>query len=151
MTDGDELIVDHPLLQRLYQFWLERRGARTMPSRADIVPELIPDLLPHVYIVEVLLSPRRFRVRLAGSSVVTEFGEHITGCFIDELDLDELSAPILQDYERAAREGRPVATRWNYTKRSGRHLAYERLLLPLSENEVDVTRLLCGAIGKGIG
>lgn len=44
-----------------------------MPSRAEIQPEALPDLMPHMYIIDVLSSPRRYRVRIAGARVVREF------------------------------------------------------------------------------
>jgi hypothetical protein len=151
------LLLDDPLLKRLYSFW--RTGSRPEigrlrpagTGRADIALELVPDILPHLYIVEVLSSPRRYRVRLAGSEIVIEYGEEITDRFMDELDFDELSLPILRDYDRACRDRQPVATRWNYTKHSGRHLTYERLILPLSDDGVDVNCLLCAATGHGTG
>ena len=30
--------IVHPRLQRLYQYWSDKRGERGMPSRADIDP-----------------------------------------------------------------------------------------------------------------
>jgi hypothetical protein len=144
-----ELLVDDPFLKRVYSSWNMKRGERLMPSRADVELNLIPDILPHLFIVDVLSLPRRYRVRLAGSDVVTEYGEEITGRLMDELDFDERSMPILQDYDRACRERQPVATRWNYTKHSGRHLTYERLILPLADDGVKVDCLLCVATGHG--
>src|SRR6185437_16685662 len=91
-----ELLVDDPFLKRVYSSWNMKRGERLMPSRADVKLNLIPDILPHLFIVDVLSLPRRYRVRLAGSDVVTEYGEEITGRFMDELDFDERSMPILQ-------------------------------------------------------
>jgi len=33
-------------LERLYAYWLSKKGKRKAPRRADILPEEIPDILP---------------------------------------------------------------------------------------------------------
>jgi len=41
MRTLDELAVNtslHPKIRRMHEYWLARRGARLMPSRADIDP-----------------------------------------------------------------------------------------------------------------
>jgi len=45
----------------------------------------------------------------------------------------------------------PVARKWTFTKRSGRHLDYERLILPLAPDDHTVNMSLTGAEGFGFG
>jgi hypothetical protein len=61
------VIVD-PLLQRLYDYWQERRSPRSMPSRSDIDPVDMRFILGNLLLVDVLAAPLRFRIRLHGTT-----------------------------------------------------------------------------------
>lgn len=121
------------------------------PSRADIDPTEIRALLPNVFLVERLGDPPRYRYRLVGTTVVKEFGEEITGRYLDEVDFDRVTASVVSEYDRAAKERQPIASKWAYKKLSGRHMEYERLILPLSSDGRTVDMFLCGATGSGHG
>jgi hypothetical protein len=140
-----QLRVGHPELKQLYAYWLEKKGARLAPARSDIHPTDMRPFLRHVFLLDVLGTPPRLRFRLAGTEVVERYGEELTGRFLDEIDLDEVGGEILGEYDRAIREAQPICSRWNFEKRSGRHLRYERLILPLSSDGHAVDMLLCGA------
>ena len=145
------LQINDPLLQRLHAYWCEKRGQRIAPARAEIHPDEIRDLLPNVYIIEMIGVPHRFRFRLAGTAVVREYGGEITGKFLDEIDLDGANLPILSEYEKAVAEREPVAGSWHFTKRDGRELSYEHLILPLSSDGKTVYMLFGAAAMKGVG
>jgi hypothetical protein len=144
-----QLAIADPLLRRLYDYWLQKKGARVAPPRADIAPDEIPDLLPWVYLVEIV--GERLRLRLVGTSIAAEFGGEITGKYLDEIGLAEAQAPALREYRQSAREIVPVASKWNYAKEDGRALDYERIILPLSSDGKTVNMFLCGAVGHGVG
>ena len=148
MTDTGPIIAD-PMLRRLYDYWLQKKGARIAPRRADIVPAEIPDLLAWVYLIEPVDG--RLRIRLAGTSISEEFGAKLTGRYLDEIGLANAEAPVHDEYQRAAREVAPVCGKWHFTKKDGRELDYERVILPLSSDGESVDMFLCGAIGRGIG
>ncbi len=46
--------ISDPRLQRLYAYWLGKKGERAAPSRADITPEDFHEILAWVYLVEVV-------------------------------------------------------------------------------------------------
>lgn len=142
------VIVDSQL-RRLYEYWLGKKGDRAAPARADIAPEEIPDLLPWIFLIETVGD--RLRVRLAGSSVTGEYGGQLTGAFVDEVDLDHVTARAIGEYRKSARDFQPIASKWQYQKKDGRHLDYERLILPLSADGRTVDMFLCGAMGHGFG
>src|SRR5262249_45302975 len=145
-----ELRIYDPQLRRLYDYWREKRGERIAPSRVDIRPDEIRDLLQHIYIIEAVGTPRRFRFRLAGTTIVSEYGGRITGKFADEIDLDHVGQRILAEYETGVDRGEPIASLWHFTKLDGRELRYEHLILPLSSDGKTIDMLLAAAIGKGI-
>ena len=56
----------------LYAYWDAKRGARSMPARADLEPAEIPVLLPYLMIVGK--DGDQFRYRLVGTAVVKAVG-----------------------------------------------------------------------------
>jgi hypothetical protein len=148
MTEPHLAITD-TRLQRLYDYWLGKKGARIAPRRADIAPGEIADLLPFVYLIEIV--GERLRIRLAGTSIAEEMGGNITGKYVDELGLAEAQAAVIAEYQKSARAIVPVASAWRYAKADGRELDYERIILPLSADGKTVNMFLCGAVGRGVG
>jgi len=74
-----------PLLRDLYEYWHGKKGDRKMPSRPDICPTEIIDLLPKILLIDVTYEPLRFRFRLIGTDVVSIMGQDVTGKYLDEL------------------------------------------------------------------
>jgi hypothetical protein len=74
----------HPTLAFLRDYWLKKRGARAMPSRADIRPSDIKDHLGWIIMVDVLPGVDDFRYRLIGSLVTEYFGGDATGKTVRE-------------------------------------------------------------------
>ncbi|MDH5556034.1 MAG: PAS domain-containing protein [Alphaproteobacteria bacterium] len=68
-------------LRRLHEYWNAKRGARPAPTRREIDPVEIPDLLGFVNIFEVQNDPRDYKVRLNGTEVAEMLGQEITGRF----------------------------------------------------------------------
>ena len=61
---GDATITD-ARLRALYEYWMEKRGDRAMPARADIDPTEIPDLLPIVGLADVIEGADDIVVKLS--------------------------------------------------------------------------------------
>jgi hypothetical protein len=150
MSGSDSEPTD-PLLRQLLDYWTKKKGERIAPSRVDVDPGQIRALLPNVFLVERLGDPPRYRYRLVGTTIVKDFGEEITGRYLDEVDFDFVTSRVVSEYDRAAKEHQPIASKWSYTKQSGRQMTYERLILPLSSDGRTVDMFLCGATGAGSG
>lgn len=74
-----------PQLQRGAAAWAARRGARTMPSRADLTIRDLKSLLPNLCFIDIVRGETvRFRVRLMGSCL-DEMVAPMTGRFIDDV------------------------------------------------------------------
>ena len=143
------LEISDDRLRRLYAYWTGKKGDRRVPRRADIAPEEIADILPWVLLMERV--DNRIRYRLVGDEFRQVYGDKLIGMYLDEIDLDHITAAYIEEYDRAAREMIPVARKWVFTKLSGRHLEYERLILPLSPDDKTVNMYLTGAVGFGFG
>jgi hypothetical protein len=139
---GEPIEIRAGELRRLYDYWRAKKGDRNAPRRADIAAAEIKPLMSRIFIVDVLGAPPRFRYRLAGTQLVERFGEEITGRFLDELDLSDAGGEIAAEFRNVAASCRPVCSRWEYTKRDGKLLRYERLLLPLSTDGQTVDMIL---------
>lgn len=136
----------HAALHRLYAYWQAKRGAAFAPSRTAIDPAELRDLLPYIVLADVVGTPPRFRIRLAGTHVVEAYGEEITGRFADELDFNGIGPEVLAALQAVVRSGRPGLVRRDFVKQDGRPLRYERLVLPLSSDGATVDMLFGGAV-----
>ena len=58
-----------PLLQRLYSYWLARKGERRFPERGDIDPLDFPYLLGNILLIDMVRNPLRFRFRVHGTEM----------------------------------------------------------------------------------
>lgn len=143
-------------LQSLQSYWQRKKGARVAPSRADIQPEEIPDILPYVMLIDLVgpsvdPGPRRLKYRLIGTEIDRVFGTGMTGRYLEDCDFDGLRALVVADYMSVVIEAAPSWTHWRFRTGQGRLLEYERLALPLSADGSSVDMLLVGIVGEGLG
>jgi hypothetical protein len=148
---ADDATPTTPVAQELLAYWQSKLQGRRAPRREDILPEELGKLLPWVILLEVVGEPPRFRVRLAGTGVVREYGAEMTGKFLDDLDMGAALDRSLEDHRRAVREFRPVVGTFDFKTQDGRWMSYERITLPLSADGETVNMLLCGARMHGAG
>jgi hypothetical protein len=138
-------IRDERLL-RLYRYWVERRGARRFPGRADIDPLDFPYLLGNIMLLDVVeTSPPGFRVRLHGSNMVTRAGYDLTGKMLDELPIPEYRNYVMKRCKGLVKTGTPIVVQHDRVLGS-QPQRYEALWLPLSSDGTSVTMLLCALI-----
>jgi len=116
-----------------------------MPSRADIDPIDLPGLLANLILIDVSKSVPQFRIRLAGTDIVSRYGAELTGKSLDDIDLGGDLAQIKEQYEETVRRQMPTYCRHFIETKKHKLLRYERLLLPLSSDGSTVDMLL-GAI-----
>jgi len=81
----------HKNVQAMYDYWLAKRGSRTMPARADLEPAEIKKLLPMMVLVDVTADARRFVYRLVGTQEAAERGSDPTGKTVAEAFFGALS------------------------------------------------------------
>ena len=128
-----------------YEYWRRKAAGKGVPSRADIDPVEIAQLLRNVFLVDIVPGPpRRFRFRLVGTRIAEMEGE-MTNRFLDEIVPSPSSTAMARQYEEAA-EGRisvrHETLRWHTRDR---HIDYDVLLLPLSRDgkTIDMLFGLC--------
>ncbi len=130
------LLVDH---------WRSLQGGKAVPLREDFDPMAIPELLPDVYLVELIRPERRFRYRLVGSRVVEKAGFDATGCYLDELGCGTTMTFVIRLLQRCVDLSCPVASLSTFGDGGGRaHLLVRRVFLPLTLSRGSVDQILCG-------
>src|SRR5688500_16016109 len=86
----------YPDLVDVFDYWDERRRGRVAPSRADIDPLDLVEVLPRVMLADVSTDPMDFRYRLSGTGIADVHSAELTGLAPRELKPDEYGKLIDQ-------------------------------------------------------
>lgn len=145
MVLNENFTVDdlpNDILRAIYQYWLDVKGARLMPSYEDVSSADIPQLWSHINFIEVDRKNDRYRCRYVGSETVKAMEIDFTGRYLDELPYVEL---VLKDrYDRLVQEKRPYF-KFDKLKWSNKSfLNYYALGLPLSDDGQNVNMVMLG-------
>ena len=133
-------------LRHLYDYWRSRCRGGAIPSRRDIDPLDIPDLLPNLFLLDVIGDAEDFVFRLAGSLVEDAFSMPLRGQSIAEIQRAAgTPIPVAQHIE-VARGGGPRYREGSVLVAGREHWRTHRLLLPLSSDGRIVDVLIGGAI-----
>ena len=125
--------IESPTLRRFFQYYLEKRGNRAFPSRADLDPLDFPYALGDVTLVNVRHNPLNFSFRLDGSRHVERFGFDLTGRSLEEFPYPEMRKAIFESYKEII-DHREPRRYFRDLESGGRWFRYETLLLPLSSD-----------------
>ncbi|MGQ0662490.1 MAG: PAS domain-containing protein [Pseudomonadota bacterium] len=140
--DFDPAALRTPQVGHAYDYWAGKRAGRVMPARADIDPAEMAEWLPCTMLVDVAWDPLDFRFRLVGTEIVDNYGSDWTGRRLKDLDCGGKLAEIVGEYAASVTDKTPSYFTDSYVARSGTFMRYERLLLPLSADGIDVNMLL---------
>lgn len=142
--DAGELPIRDQHLRDLYAYWLSMRGSRRIPPRAAFDPIQVPRLLPNLILLDVEPDTGRLIVRVLGTRVASVYGTDYTGRYLDEIYFGANTTSVLDDYGTCARDGVPVLGERNF--RNIRDVVYrmERLILPFSDDDRTVNKLISG-------
>ncbi len=131
----------HPKIRALLSYWQSKLHGRAIPARRDIAPYEIPELLPHLFLVDVPeTGPMVYR--LSGTAVVALMGHDVTGRTIGEGMLPEHRDEAIGRYASIAAGARPNFHRRRLKEHTNDFAEVDRLVLPLSEDGVRVNMLL---------
>ncbi|RED54282.1 PAS domain-containing protein [Aestuariispira insulae] len=107
-----------------------------MPSRSDIDPLDIPDLLPGICLLDVEALDRpacKVRFRLAGTRIRDMVGHDVTGKFIDDVFDPPTVEMMAANYQWIAERLEPHYDRRTKQLSEVTTAVYERILAPLGE------------------
>lgn len=98
------IVNDRPCkaqLLRLHDYWNAKRGLRSFPAREDIDPAEISDLLPNIFLIDVLREAPHFRYRLSGTGVDEIHGQSLTGKSPRDINTAEVAAVMERQYHNS--------------------------------------------------
>ncbi len=139
---GQDFNIDdmpNDVMRDIYQYWLDMRGDRLMPSRSDLKPEQIARLLPYIVLVDVEAGSR-YKFRLVGTETVKAMGFDATGKHLE--DFPRVEYYLKDRYDWIVEEKRPyfIFDKLKWTEKS--YMDYYVLGFPLSGNGQDVDILM---------
>jgi hypothetical protein len=143
-----ELDSATPRLRQAYGYWDAKRGARSMPSRADLEPAEIKPLLPYLILMDVLRDakpawPIDFRYRLIGTVTDAMMNARYTGICMSDLPHQQPGSRIWQSLERVTTTHAPHINRVPYVGPHKDFMSVVDLVMPLSDDDTQVTMLFC--------
>ena len=132
-------------LRQLYDYWADVKGKRFAPARKEINPVKLRDHLGWIWLMDVIDDGEDFRFRLGGDRIVQFLGERLAGLRLKEV---QPKSPVFfgRFFDLAAlatKKKKPVLggpTQTAYEPKA--YLEVEAVLLPLSDDGVNVTGLL---------
>ena len=137
-----ELRFQNPKPLELLRYWEEKRGARQMPSRADISPVDMRGHMGDLILIDVALAPLRLRYRLVGTNITTVMERDSTGKYYDEIYSTELLSVIYERFDWIIRNKAPLRTHGQAFYPDKNFYNYETLNLPLSDDGETVNMVL---------
>ncbi len=143
LISGDRVEVD-PRIMKFLEYWGQACGGKAMPRRTDVDPvDIPPELLPNLFLVEVVDGGRRFKFRLAGSESTLAAGRPMTGFHVDEVNPNEAYAEYVSNlYRRVVSRRRPLLSVSNFGLPKMEHRETRRIMCPLSEDGVTVSMVI---------
>lgn len=129
-------------LRRLYEYWSTKRGDRPAPSRRDIDPVEIPDLLGFVNIFEVQRAPRDYKVRLNGSEVAEMLGQDITGKYCSTVISGEDAVRCKAAFDLCVDRCLPMIVETSLAFCDKPYMAQTIVVLPLSSDGESVDMII---------
>ncbi|MGN6150286.1 MAG: PAS domain-containing protein [Rhizomicrobium sp.] len=137
--------IENPLVQKALSIWENARGARTMPSRADMSPRLMAGLLRNTVLVRVIGAGEEFEFRIVGDAIVQAQGASLQGMTMAQIDLvlPGYGTLLHNVYANAWRKRIPGAYRgWYVREADGRSMFHESLVMPLGDDGETVDHVL---------
>jgi hypothetical protein len=143
---GLDLASAAPRLRAAFDYWSGKRHGRPMPSRRDLDPCDIPQLLPHIVLVDVQHEPTLdFRYRLIGSAVLDRMAEDLNGLFMSEIPHQRRGTAFWNNYAMVAEGRRPRFVDVTYVGPDQRVRGVQDMLMPLS-NDGDKVNMIFAAV-----
>lgn len=107
-----EGVPQDPRLARLQSYWEAAAAAcGGRPRRADIRPDDLREVLPYIYMVDVIEPGKRHRFRLVGTEGTGFYAHDPTGQFLEDLIAPAHHEAIHRLYDAVLTRQAPVTTR----------------------------------------
>lgn len=151
-------VVAEPVLRRLADYWLSRRGGHAMPRRADIDPVDMPWALSQLFLVDCVSDAGRgadggrwrYRYRLAGEDVEKVFRassgkQSLRGVWLDDILEPQHLTPVMARWRPLPEDGCIVYMQGMVYRLADCLARGGRIMLPLADEPGGPVTGLIGA------
>lgn len=139
-----DLVIDKPvpaLLSRFAERWLLNRNGRSMPSRRDMDPTLMPWALPHIFLLK-RNEEGRFAYHLVGERFAIRLGGNAKGKTPDKIFEKTFAAEVESFWNKAADEKSIYLVNSVHRVSGLAPSIAHRITLPLSDDDETVDCLI---------
>jgi hypothetical protein len=136
----------HPKIAEVIRHWQGLAPAPgLLPGRQHFDPIRVPQLLPHLWLVDVVPDdPRRFRTRLVGSAVVAARVPIRPGLFLSDVMTPEERLRAGDLFDRIVHQKHVDWRRGPSVLQHMEHIhSLERVMMPMAADGSSVDMLLC--------
>ncbi|WP_193173687.1 PAS domain-containing protein [Nisaea nitritireducens] len=141
MSDNNTIPLEERA-EKLIDYWRGKKPGGKLPGRGHIDPTEIPDLLPHIGLIDVIGSGSDFRYRLVGTHLNQVFGEDFTGTNVSETKIGAYGDFLTDLYRSVLSANGPIVSDSIFEFREKNHLKIRRILLPLARDGKEVDMIL---------
>jgi PAS domain-containing protein len=142
----------NPKIARFFDYWLSIMPANGLPGRQHFDPLDIADIMPRIWMLDVLRDPLRYRYRFAGTKEVETLQREVTGLMFEDVH------PHLRGVGEAFGRFDEIAVRGIATYRRGRivavhhkeHLEVENCMVPLARDGATVDIVFACSVLYGL-
>lgn len=128
--------------QEMFAYWASLRRGASLPARVDLQPSNMKRLLPTVSLIDVVGTPRDYRLRLAGTGLYGVYGREITGRKLPDVYNTAAEEYWRKELDKVVDERRPGVGVHSLAWRGAPHMSLLWLRLPLASNGKDVDMIL---------
>lgn len=128
----------------LYKVWQQARGGELMPRLSSMRPNQLRELMPFVYILNILDAGADFSVRFMGSAIVQSIGTDYTNAKISDYP-SHPSTWRAEVYREVMARKRPMITAVDLGDFQRDFTKTECILLPLANDSGEFTMIICAA------
>jgi len=124
-----------PATRDAYAAWQAARGARRMPSRAEMTPRVMKTFLSYIALAEIVDGDFRFRV--VGDGIAAKQKLPLIGKTLVEVDgmVPGFGAFLRDLYRKTVEKRDALAYRGRYVRTADGHpFTYEAVILPLGKD-----------------
>lgn len=141
VPESDRQYVEHRLVGKALKFWESARDGRDLPSSADLQSERCPFGVDEMLVIEVGTSEFEDRVIASGRKVTSALGHDPTGLAAMEA-LPSSTEMGLSFCRASVGLKKPMADVGRFFNRNGEEVLYRSILLPLSDDGINVDRVV---------
>lgn len=121
----------------LYKYWLQLKGDKLMPTRADFDPMKIPKSLPNIILTDVSYDPLRFKTKLIGSKL--KIPMFVKDKYLDEYDY---MLPIIEMISLMIKNKKPYFYRSQNQWTHNIYDEYSSVVLPFSNDGENINIII---------